>query len=70
MIRFTFSAEYLTDLFTKSGQAIVMTEGGLDGEHNKLISVEHDKIKDHVIMKFVDGNDVITDRTITFTAPT
>lgn len=69
MIRFTFTPEYLTDLLTRSGQAIIMTEGGLDGQHNELLSVDIDQSTGHVIMMFSDGSDDITDRTITFTAP-
>lgn len=69
MIRFTLTTEWLVDLFTQSGQAIVMTDGGLDGQQNKLVSIEYDNIKHHVVMLFTDGSDVITDRTITFTAP-
>lgn len=66
MIRLKVSGEFLTDMFTRHRSPSALTEGGLDSHHNTLISVEHDTLRDHVIMLFEDGKDEITDRTITF----
>jgi len=69
MIRITLSAEFLVDVLTKSGQAMIISEGGLDGYKNKLVSIDHDTVKDHITLMFSDGCEEITDRTITITVP-
>jgi len=62
------TAEFLTDAFTKTNRAAIISDGGLDSCETKLISITHDS-ENHVVILFEDGNDEITDRTITFTLP-